>query len=171
MKKLIIIRGPGGSGKSTIAKSLAFNLRKVEPVALLPVDSFIWDISGRNTKFQTTYGALSSLLNYYLSESHSVIIDGILIALDENQQLKLHKLINSTKNHNPSLHVFRLTGSSKIFEEREHQKYSEKGWAFKESEFREWYKLVEERTYPGEIVIDVTDKTSEKVVEEIQKHL
>lgn len=171
MKRLIIIRGSGGSGKTTVTKILAENLRRMGDVAVLPVDLFNFDISGRRPKGDIVYEVLNNLSLFYLQREHDVIIEGILIAQKDNGELNLNDIVKRAKGKGAKVYVFKLIGDLEVLAEREIKKFKEMGWEFKKEDFAEWHKLALERKHSEEKLIDVTSKSPEEVASIIYKSI
>ena len=65
------------------------------------------------------------------------------------------------------LNVFHLNAPIDILIEREKEKFKQKGWDFKENEFLEWYQKTQQIKYEKEILIDVSQVSSQNIVEQI----
>ena len=106
MSHFILIRGPGGSGKSTIAKKI--QKQSKHKTAILCPDLFYWGIAGKENNKEVVYEALYRLIDLYLSKDYDVILEGILSSKIHNE-LRVKKCIDLAQKYKSKVFTFFLT--------------------------------------------------------------
>lgn len=131
MTKLIILKGPSASGKSTVAKLLKQSLES--KVCLLDFDVFRDDFLGKQDGYYSTAAKmLMSAATIALGSGYDVIIDGFY-RMEDYPDL-LPELIAKHPEQN-YLFYFDVSLETTI---KRHSK-REKSAQFGEKELREWY--------------------------------
>lgn len=82
----LILRGPAGAGKSTLARSIqeAFP----QKVAVIDTDIFSWQIVPGEDDKELVYENIVSLASSYLRRGHSLIVEGLIISAEERGALE-----------------------------------------------------------------------------------
>ena len=84
---LIILRGPAGAGKSTLAKVIQSTINTASTtdriVATIDTDLFNWEIVPGESNKALVFKNLSTLSQNYLLAGYSVIISGLIITTEE----------------------------------------------------------------------------------------
>jgi cytidylate kinase len=76
MKQILVIRGPSGTGKTTVSELLR---EKDDKTAIICPDTFYHEVF-KNADRQIIYDSIAVLTDLYLSKGFSVIIEGLLSA-------------------------------------------------------------------------------------------
>ncbi len=78
---LVVLRGPAGVGKTTLAKSV--QATAAQRVATIDTDLFNWEIVPGEPDKALVYRNLVMLAESYLRSHHSVIISGLILSSEE----------------------------------------------------------------------------------------
>ena len=78
---LVVLRGPAGVGKTTLAKSV--QATAAQRVATIDTDLFNWDIVPGEPDKALVYHNLVMLAESYLRSRYSVIISGLILSSEE----------------------------------------------------------------------------------------
>ena len=78
---LIVLRGPAGAGKTTLAKSIQSAAHQL--VATIDSDLFSWEIVPGEADKTLVYGNLLMLCENYIRSGYSVVISGLIISSEE----------------------------------------------------------------------------------------
>lgn len=159
---LFIIRGPPGSGKSTVSKLLASKLDG--SVALLDSDWLRHEmILKRSEGFNDhvlLYKNLWNLTENSLSEGLNVIIDGILTSRDAQGNFRIHKYDDYKSKSGIKLVKAFLKSSLDVQKSR----IIERGRVLKDDDVSSWSKEAFESLSGDELIIDTTNKSVEEIV-------
>ena len=82
----IILRGPAGFGKSTLAKEIQRRCRS--KTAVIDTDIFNWSIVPGEDDKAVVYENVVTLASNYLRRSYNVIIEGLIISSEEQGALE-----------------------------------------------------------------------------------
>ena len=168
MQQLIIIRGPPGTGKSTIANLIAKRLSGV--VAVIGVDVLRWDFIKKRPKnfndHNLVYKNLWDLTKNSLNEGLNVVLEGVLAGRDKNKKLRIE---DYNKFEKKGIKITKIFLISKKNTQQERLKNRNKTFVTKttKKDIQEWTKLSRESTSKNDIIIDTTGKTKEETVKEI----
>ena len=77
----VIIRGPAGAGKSTLARAVQAELST--KVAVIDTDIFNWQIVPGEEDKEVVYDNTVSLATHYIGYGYSVIIEGLILTGEE----------------------------------------------------------------------------------------
>ena len=141
-QQLIIIRGPPGIGKTTIAKELAKKLPN--NVAVIDSDILRWDFIPKKTKtfndHKVVYKSLFDLTKNYLDNGLNVIVEGILSARTSSETLRIDKYAGFRKKGVKVTYIF-LKGTDNIQDKR--VKSRKKDWIYQptKKDIKGWTKL------------------------------
>jgi len=168
MQQLIIIRGPPGTGKSTIANLIAKKLPDV--VAVIDVDVLRWDfIKKRPNNFNDhnlVYKNLWDLTKNSIDEGLNVVLEGILAGRDDIGKLRIDKYDYFKRKGVKVTKIF-LISKKKIQQERLKNRNKKFVAKIIKKDIQEWTKLSRESTSKDDIIIDTTGKSKEETVKEI----
>ena len=103
--KVIILRGPSGVGKSSVARLLSELLgKKLKKVAYIPVDVSIYPFMRTHSKLSREERAaimqenLESIMNNFLKRDFTIIIDGMFSRKYKNRPT-LERLVEIAKKY------------------------------------------------------------------------
>ena len=105
MKRLIILRGPSGAGKTTVTKIIRKKLKG--KTAVLCSDPFYHGICIREQNKDVVYGALYLLTGHYLKNGYNVILEGVLSS-KKNKKLRIDKFKRLGKRYGARVTMFYL---------------------------------------------------------------
>jgi len=167
--KVVIIRGPPGSGKSTISKEVGKMLK--DPVIVLNKDAFINGLVTFNTeKIDQDKIFTIPMLESALKEKINVIIDGIYGG-DKGAD-KIIRVEKYAKKNNAKFYVFNLNCSLKTsFKRIDTRKGHIVPGEFKKEERIKWYNYVYENKYKKLIQIDTENLSQEQTINFILKRI
>lgn len=155
MTKLIILRGPTGAGKSTVAKAL--HVRSKRKIALIEQDYY------KEVMFNDREGSVSA--------RHEIVINDVLIALKHGFDVILdgifslpshEKIFQKLFAEHPTENYMFYFDVSFAETVRRHQTRSKKE-LFGEAEMREWYHLGKATGYTSEQVIPESSSLEETI--------
>lgn len=165
MGNLLIIRGSGGSGKSTAGKILRDKLRG--KTALLCPDTFYWDICGKDDNSELVYEALNRLIDLYLNQGYNVILEGILSRKDDNGNLMINQFINLGKKHDANVKSFFLKVSLETAQKRDNKR----GDLLGKDDTKKYHEKSLNSKHENDIEIDTENQEPSKVAELIFQNL
>lgn len=164
-QRVIILRGPTGSGKTTIARSYR-NFKK--KIAWLKVDNFK-DFFSEDSSSTLKYvnGAAVATLEYLLKQGFSVVVDGVFqdtAAIDESLKV--------AKENNTPAKVFELDVSLDELKRRDNNREGIKEGFRKpmdDEALIRIYNNLKNNPYPSAIKLDVENTSVEDCKELINK--
>jgi adenylylsulfate kinase-like enzyme len=162
------IRGPGGSGKTTVADMLIKEQNKKDSVLLLDAD-FLWHEVVNKKNPTNLYTLLGNLVQTYAKENVSLVLEGMLSAKNEKGILLLNDVYDIAAKENAKINKFFLTAPREVLHMRESKKYAELGKKFNEEDFNEW--LEKSTPESDEIVITTTEITPQTILEKITNYI
>ena len=158
MRHLLIIRGPGASGKSSVGKILRDKLEG--KTALLCPDLFYWDISGKDENTELVYEALERLTDLYLSQGYNVVLEGILSSkIDGN--LRINRFIEIGEKYAANLKLFYYLVSLETVIKRDEKRGSLLG----KSKVEEYYRKSMGSRHQKDVEINAEEKTPSEIAE------
>ena len=137
-RKLIIIRGPEGIGKTTIARGLAEHYRKQQKnIAVISADYFFRDIINENeTNDLLTFNAIRVLTEFYIENKFDVILEGKLTTRDDSKNTLLKQIvIDGIKDKNVILKTFFLYANRETIRDRMYNRAFEHKWKISDKIF------------------------------------
>lgn len=166
MRKLIMIRGNSGSGKSSAAKALQHKIGR--NTLMIPQDiirrDLLWAHDGINT---AAIPLLISLMEYGYANSEITIIEGILNS--EWYKPLFDQAVRIFKEENIYAYYYDLTFPETL---KRHETKSNKS-DFGEEEMRRWWKekdyigFIKEKTLTEELTLD---ETVELILSDVQSY-
>lgn len=159
-QRLVILRGPMGSGKTTIANHLKnFDAK----IACLHVDQFknIFDHFEKEARV-ISQGAMLASLKFLLDEGYSVVIEGVL----QNVKVVQEAIGIAAINNVPS-NVFELTASldTLVFRDKNRAEVNQ-GWRepLGADVIKQIRNKLENSQIPNSIKIDTQNKSVEEII-------
>jgi len=170
MQKLIILRGPPSSGKSTIAKNLR-NLKK--KIAWLKVDNFkpffAKDVSEENNSIDFVNQAALATLQHLLNQGFSVAVEGIF----QNPE-HITSAAEIAKKRNVRFKVYELECSLKTLQLRDRNRLGVKEGCRKplgNKAIVHLYNVIKENPWSGAIKLDTEKLSLKECVEMLKKEI
>jgi len=165
---LIIIRGPPGIGKSTIAKSLGQKLKGL--VSIIDVDVLRWNFIAKRTKsfndHNLVYKNLYNLVINSLQENSQVIMEGILAGKDDKGRLRIEKYNGFNKQNTKVTRIF-LKADKSVQNKRLQSRKKQMVTNATKKDIDEWTNLSLQSITKKDIIIDTTKESKEKIVRKI----
>lgn len=158
MGKLIIIRGPSGVGKSSVAKAL--KEQSDRPTLLIEQDLFRPLFNRRGTDSDVPiWQLLEANVSVGLEHHYDVILEGILNVQKPGRLEFFERLFQKHPDEN---YLFYLDAS---FDETlwRHDSRPDKKAEFGEKEMREWWELASKMGHADEVVIPESSSFEETV--------
>ena len=155
----IIIRGPAGAGKSTIAERLK---KQISNSIHLDIDMLKWIISPESSSIRTkiAHNVGRSFINQLTKAKFNLIIEEIF---RENYYLAIKKILK--KNNYKIISIFLSAPVSTLKNRNKHRKTKTKDVKVIE-------KLSEEiKPFPTELVVDSSKKSKDEIVKIILKEV
>lgn len=157
-QRIIILRGPTGSGKSTIAKSYRnFD----EKIAWLKVDNFKdFFAADASPALEYVNGASVATLDYLLKQGFSVVIDGVF-----QDTSAIDKAVKVAEENNIPIKVFELELSLEELKSRDLNREGVKEGHRKpmdEETLERIYSTLKNNLYPSAIKLDVESNSVEE---------
>jgi predicted kinase len=167
MQKLIILRGAGGSGKSTIAQSLR-NFKK--KVVWLKVDGFKgFFAEDASNALEYVHGSAISTLKYLLSQGFSVIMEGIF-----RDPKYITQSVEIAKQKSVLFKVYELECSLNTLQTRDKERpLVKQGWRkpLGDKVIARLHKNVEENPWKGANKLNTEKMSLKECIEKLNKEL
>lgn len=161
--QLIIIRGPAGSGKSSVAKKL--HETATQKTALLPLDIFIVNIAKEQEGVvQITADIIEHAAKKFLAAGYTVILEGVFNIERECYKNLFEELFDY--NQGPS-HLYFLEMSLEESIKRKQGRPEDEN--ISKDDIKMWYSGAQKTGYSGEKTIDVETTSLQEVVNRITK--
>lgn len=174
MKKLIIIRGPSGVGKSAVVKELLKNLDG--SYAYIPVAHTTYSLLVKEPLFASDdlidlmQDNVDCLANNFLKKEYSVVTDAIFYHKTNNIS-RLKTLIDVGEKNNAKVIVFDLIASLDILIERAKKRSREKDVKTNFELIKKKYAKFEKNRYENSITINTEKKTVKQIANEIRENI
>ncbi|MBI2110286.1 AAA family ATPase [Candidatus Woesearchaeota archaeon] len=162
MNKIIIIRGAAASGKTTISKSLAKQLRgKKCHIDVDVIRYFDVNAKNDNNEFPVANIAAAKLASVYLEHGYNIIIDSNIF-----QRNILTKLINNLPRGYP-IFLFTLDSGLKKLIERDKKREKVLGQKL----IKKIYNLVQNSDVHKGLAVDTTKMTKKAATKHILQYI
>ncbi len=167
--KLILINGPTGIGKSTVAKKI----HEARPLSfLVDIDALRRYISGYREYREESRGLSllisEAIIDTYLKSNHDVVVDKVFTDAET-----VNSLIELGKKHKAEVYEFVLNASKELVVERANVRgFRENSLLTPEKVEMFWQKIQEYiRVRPEAIVINIEKLNPEEVYQQLFLHL
>lgn len=100
--RTIVLRGPGGAGKTTLGEALRSELGY--PSALIDTDMFNWATVPGETNKQVVFDAMRSMAEVYIRNRYNVIVCGLILTDEDHGGIEL--LASASLFYGHSFHDF-----------------------------------------------------------------
>ena len=166
VQHLIIIRGPPGIGKSTIAKKLALHISG--NVSVVDIDTLRYDfIPKRSNTFNDhnlVYSNLKDIIKNTINDGLSIIIEGILASKDKSGNLRIDEFENFSGPQIKITRIF-LKGDKQTQESRLRRRHKK----FLHNEIYEWTQLANSTITKKDSIINTSNKKKSEIINIILK--
>lgn len=164
---MILIYGPMGSGKTTVAKLLSKKLKRTAHIGLDRIKWFISDFKRNTNDNGITRNVIYSMVNEYFK-------NGINILLEQGMGIEhIERFKKIAQKNKAELFVFKLNADKKILDQRVKERSIELGKDFPKMHIKKNYKLFLENNYKEAIEIDTSlispELVTKKIIKEIKK--
>lgn len=176
--KVIILRGPMGVGKTSVAHFLADELSKdMKRLAYLPIDVSIYPFMRTYLKLPTKerreikQETLEIVFKNFLKRKFNVIIDGIFYERHKNES-SLERIIRIAKEYKTEIIIFEFHAHLETLHKRVSERKKQNPYAWenpKDTEDR--YSKFMKTRHKEAITIHTEDKSPHQIVKEILKRL
>ncbi len=159
--QLIIIRGPAGSGKSSVAKEL--HETATQKTALLPLDVFKVNIAKEQEgALQITAEIIEHAAKKFLAADYTVILEGMF-----NMEREYYKnLFKELFNYNQGINRLYFLEIS-LEESIKRNQARSKNRIIDKDAMRQWYPWAQKTGYSEEETIDVEAASLQEVINRI----
>ena len=123
MVKLIILRGPAGTGKSTVAKLLQKKMGK--KTALIEMDNIYYKVLQDDINHKMVLQSVVNMADIFLKNDYNVIFEGVFTVPYNKQKktLEHNSLFKLAKKYNTKLNIFFLNVSLDIAIHRDESRH------------------------------------------------
>ena len=170
IKKLIIIRGPSGVGKSAVVKELLQHLD--ENYAYIPVAQTTYSLLVKEPMFPSDelidlmQDNIDSLANNFLANGYNVITDAIFYHKTKNVS-RLQTLINIGQKNNAKILVFDLVANLDTLLERAKKRGRNKDIKTDFDLIKKKYEKFEKNRYENAVTISTNNKSIKQIAIEV----
>ncbi len=165
MNKLIIIRGPPGSGKSTISLLVAKGLK--EKTVVLPKDviQFGFRFVGIDKSEHKSDAVINNMTKYYLENSINVVIDSVFGGDDLNERIK--KIERLAADRGAKLFIINLDVNLENSLKRNEMRKKE----MPNSEVKKWHNYFYKQPIQHGFILDNNNISEKNATNEIIKYI
>ena len=166
--KIILIRGPPATGKTTLSKNLAKQIDG--KVAVLSLDEFKWIMTAHVPRhkidFQIAFDNYLFSLENYLKGGYTVICEDAWVQKLEDKSTDINSVLELAKKYDVKINQILLKGS---FDTVKHIN-TLRPMVIPEDELKIMYDKVYSVTRDDEIIIEIDGKTPDDVLGEATKN-
>lgn len=168
MPKLIMIRGPAGTGKSAVSKILQKKLGN--KTALIEMDKLYYDVLQNDTNHKMVLECAVKMADVFLKKEYNVILEGVFTVPFDKKKEKLEhdKLFKLAKKHKTKLNIFFLDVSLDKAIERAAKRHSAK---LSKKKIAKLHSKTRTRRHDCEKVIETTNLSPAQVANRILKQI
>ena len=170
IKKLIIIRGPSGVGKSSVVEELLKHLD--EHYTYIPVAHTTYSLLVKEPMFASDdlidlmQDNVDSLANNFLASRYNVITDAIFYHKTKNVS-RLETIIKVGQKNNANIFVFDLVADLKTLINRAKKRARTKDIKTNFELIKKKYEKFEKNRYENAVTISTDDKSIKQIAKEI----
>ncbi|MFT4343788.1 MAG: AAA family ATPase [Candidatus Woesearchaeota archaeon] len=174
MKKLIILRGPSGVGKSTVIKELLLHFGK--NVAYIPVAHTTYSLIPEEIEFASDnlinlmHDNADDLVRNFLKANYTVLTDAIFYHKTNNKS-RLDRLVKIGQRNNAKIYVFDLEASLPTLLSRAKKRARPKDVSTDFALIKKKYITFSRNRYKNAIAVSTDNKSVKKIVEEILSYV
>ena len=174
MKRLIIIRGPSGVGKSTIVEKLISHLGK--KTAYIPVAHTTYSLITEDIEFASNklidlmHDNADDLIRNFLKANYTVITDA-KFSHKTNNKFRLDRLVRIGHKNNAKVFVFELEANLPTLLSRAKRRARSKDINTNYKLIKQKYNRFSRNRYKNAISISTKNKSVNKIVQEILKYI
>jgi cytidylate kinase len=167
--KLIMVRGPAGSGKSTVGKILQKKLG--DKTVLISTDQIYFHVLQGKSGTTLMIKCVVNMADFFLKNNYTVILEGTFNRPynEETNKLEHDKLFALAKKHKMELMIMFLTTTLEKTSERVNQRTGNKKMPY--GEIKRSYEKTHKRRHETDFEIDTTNLSPLRVVNRIIKLL
>lgn len=100
--RTIVLRGPGGAGKTTLGEALRAEFGY--PSALIDTDMFSWTTVPGESNKRVVFEAMRSVAEIYIRNGYDVIVSGLILTDEDHGGIEL--LASASRFYGHSFHDF-----------------------------------------------------------------
>ncbi|MBI4016264.1 MAG: AAA family ATPase [Candidatus Aenigmarchaeota archaeon] len=169
MPKLVMIRGPAGSGKSTCAKILQKKLGM--NTALIEMDYLYYHILQNDVNHKMVFDCMVRMADIFLKNGYTVILEGVFTVPynKKTQKLEHDKLYVLAKKHNVDLKIFFLDVSLERAIKRDIKRHGKK--RLRAAYIQKLNEKTHARRHEHDIEINTSKLSSSQVVNKMLQFL
>lgn len=167
MPKLILIRGPAGTGKSTVSKLLQKKLG--EKTALIEMDHLYYTVLQNDVNHKMVLDAVISMADVFLKNNYNIIFEGVFTVPFNKQTNKLEhdQIFKLAKKYNIDLKIIFLDVSLETAIERDKMRYGSK--KLRKDYVSKLHAKTRARRHEREIVVNTENLTPLQIANRIIK--
>lgn len=172
-KKLIILRGYNGSGKSTTARALAIKHR----LFVIGTDTFGWELQPYRDKQpldqEIATKTIEACFQIFLETGQGIIVDGTLAPVHDKDPIDSNFFITRAAEYGYDVIPVVLTISEEGIRERFQKRLAEDSRATPPDEAygQNVRTIIDGSPTEGQTVIDITSLNPDEVIAEVEKLL
>lgn len=162
--RLIIIRGPPASGKSSLARSLAEKIKG--KAALLTVDDFRWIMTVHKDRdssdYEIAFDNFLYALENYLKNEYTVVAEDCWVRKHKDKSTSISRVLEKAKRHNTNVHRILLKAEWQTVKSSN----AKRPMVLPTGELREIYDKVYSKNFREETAINIDEKKPYQVLKE-----